>query len=145
MRVGRVFYMLDLKRILEHRFENHSQREIARMLKVSRNTVCYVFNAEMLQVSIGTLLTIWNRRLLWNDRYSYTSKNTKDEGAVVESIFRMATTIIFINVIEHYHTHWCFNFIELIYWVFYSGGVTKSTKIATSVYEMTLIFSLIFK
>lgn len=31
--------MRDLKRILELRFENHSQREIARMLKVSRNTV----------------------------------------------------------------------------------------------------------
>lgn len=36
--------MRDLKRILELRFENHSQREIARMLKVSRNTVRDVFN-----------------------------------------------------------------------------------------------------
>ena len=37
--------MRDLKRILELRFENHSQREIARMLKVSRNTVRDVFDA----------------------------------------------------------------------------------------------------
>ena len=29
-----VFFMRDLKRILELRFENHSQREIARILKV---------------------------------------------------------------------------------------------------------------
>ena len=38
--------MRDLKRILELRFENHSQREIARMLKVSRNTVRDVFDAK---------------------------------------------------------------------------------------------------
>lgn len=37
--------MRDLKRILELRFENHSQREIARMLKLSRNTVRDVFSA----------------------------------------------------------------------------------------------------
>lgn len=37
--------MRDLKPILELRFENHSQREIARMLKVSRNTVRDVFDA----------------------------------------------------------------------------------------------------
>ena len=37
--------MRDLRRILELRFENHSQREIARMLKVSRNTVRDVFDA----------------------------------------------------------------------------------------------------
>ena len=37
--------MRDLKRILELRFENHSQREIARMLKVLRNTVRDVFDA----------------------------------------------------------------------------------------------------
>ena len=34
----RCFFMQDLKRILELRFDNHSQREIYRMLKVSRNT-----------------------------------------------------------------------------------------------------------
>lgn len=45
MRIGGVFFMRDLKRILELRFENHSQREIARMLKVSRNTVRDVFDA----------------------------------------------------------------------------------------------------
>ena len=45
MRIGGVFIMRDLKRILELRFENHSQREIARMLKVSRNTVRDVFDA----------------------------------------------------------------------------------------------------
>ena len=37
--------MRDLRRILELRFENHSQHEIARMLKVSRNTVRDVFDA----------------------------------------------------------------------------------------------------
>lgn len=37
--------MRDLKRILELRFKNYSQREIARMLKISRNTVRDVFNA----------------------------------------------------------------------------------------------------
>lgn len=41
----RCFFMRDLRRILELRFENHSQREIARILKVSRNTVLDVFDA----------------------------------------------------------------------------------------------------
>lgn len=50
--------MQDLKRILELRFDNHSQREIDRMLKVSRNTVRDVFDAADAQVPIGTLLTI---------------------------------------------------------------------------------------
>lgn len=36
--------MRDAKCILELRLANHSQREIARMLKVSRNTVCDVFD-----------------------------------------------------------------------------------------------------
>ena len=38
--------MRDLKRILKLRFENHSQREIARILSVSRNTVRDVFEAQ---------------------------------------------------------------------------------------------------
>ena len=38
--------MRDLKRILKLRFENHSQREIARILSVSRNTVRDVFDAQ---------------------------------------------------------------------------------------------------
>ena len=50
--------MRDLKRILELRFENHSQREIARMLKVSRIRYVMYLMQQMLQVSIGTLLTI---------------------------------------------------------------------------------------
>lgn len=54
----RCFFMQDLKRILEFRFDNHSQREIDRMLKVSRNTVRDVFDAADAQVPIGTLLTI---------------------------------------------------------------------------------------
>lgn len=37
--------MRDLKRILELRFKRYSQREIARMLKLSRNTIRDVFNA----------------------------------------------------------------------------------------------------
>ncbi len=37
--------MRDLKRILELRFKNYSQRDIARMLKISRNTIRDVFNA----------------------------------------------------------------------------------------------------
>ena len=44
--------MRDLKRILELRFENHSQREIARI-----RFVMYLMQ-QMLLVSIGTLLTI---------------------------------------------------------------------------------------
>lgn len=38
--------MRDLKRILKLRFENHSQREIARILGVSRNTVRDIFDAQ---------------------------------------------------------------------------------------------------
>ena len=50
--------MQDLKRILELMFDNHSQRELDRMLKVSQNTVRDVFDAADAQVPIGTLLTI---------------------------------------------------------------------------------------
>ena len=38
--------MRDLKRILKLKFENHSQREIARILGVSRNTVRDIFDAQ---------------------------------------------------------------------------------------------------
>ena len=54
----RCFFIRDLKRILELRFDNHTQREIARILKVSQNTVRDVFGAADAQVPIGTLLTI---------------------------------------------------------------------------------------
>ena len=49
--------MRDLRRILELRFENHSQREIARMLKVSRNTVRDVFDAPKYTASTSIYLT----------------------------------------------------------------------------------------
>ena len=58
----------------------------------------------------------------------------------------MATTIIFINVIEHYHTHWCFNFIELTHLCMDKSIIAYPLKILVSIeiFDLKVPFFTIF-
>lgn len=50
--------MRDVKRVLEMRSQNHSQRDIARATKVSRDTVRKIYNAADSKKSVGHLFKI---------------------------------------------------------------------------------------
>lgn len=53
LQLGSVFFMRDVKKILEMRFQNFIQRKIAEALKVSRNTVRKVSKAAMKTIFVG--------------------------------------------------------------------------------------------
>lgn len=65
--------MRDVKKVLEMRSQNHSQRKIATSLKISRDTVRKIFNAADSKKFVGHLSKIYMNQM----SKSYCSKRNR--------------------------------------------------------------------